>query len=182
MGKPISVKGMAFTAIMAAVLCVAAPFSLPTPSAVPLTLASLAVYLTGALLGKGRGTAAVCIYVLLGLVGLPVFGGFMGGLAVIAGPTGGYILGYIPCVFLTGLLTERFSGRLHGMAAGMVSGTIMLYALGTAWFMLLTGSGITAALMGCVLPFLPWDAVKIAAACALSVPLRSRLSAVIKDS
>ncbi len=182
MSKPrFSVRSMAFTAIMAAVLCVAAPFSLPTPSAVPLSLATLIIYLIGTLLGKLRGTAAVVLYILIGMVGLPVFTGFMGGFAAVAGVTGGFIIGYIPCVFLTGLFTELFCGKPLGMAAGMLLGTILLYLLGAGRFMLYTGSDFGVAVVGCVLPFLPWDLLKIAAAATLSVPLRSRILPVIKE-
>ncbi len=179
--KPhLSVRSMVFTAIMAALLCIAAPFSLPIPSAVPLSLATFVIYLIGALLGKGKGTAAVGLYILIGMVGLPVFSGFMGGFAHVVGVTGGYIIGYIPCVFLTGLFTELTGGKLRGMVTGMTLGTLALYAFGTVWFMLFTGSGLTAALAGCVVPFLPTDVLKIVAACAVGAPLRNRLLPVIK--
>lgn len=176
MKKHISVRGMVFIAIMAAVICVAAPMCVPIPSGVPLSLATCAVMLSGTLLGRGKGTIAVAVYILLGLVGVPVFSGFMGGFAHIAGATGGYIIGYLPCAFLTGLFTELFSGKAWAMVIGMLFGTLSLYVVGTAWFMLYTGSGLAAALIGCVVPFLFGDAVKIAAVCALAVPLRKKLA------
>lgn len=178
--KPhISVRSMVFIAIMAAVLCIAAPFSLPIPSAVPLSLATFVIYLIGALLGWKKGCAAVGVYILLGLVGLPVFSGFMGGFARIAGVTGGYIIGYLPCVLLTGFFTELTGGKLRGIVTGMTLGTLALYTFGTVWFMLFTDSGLAAALAGCVMPFLPSDVLKIVAASALAVPLRNRLLPVI---
>ncbi len=181
MKKPVfSVRSMVFTAIMAALLCIAAPFSLPIPSAVPLSLATFMIYLIGALLGRAKGTAAVGVYILIGAVGLPVFSGFMGGFAHVAGVTGGYIIGYIPCVFLTGLFTELSCGKLRGIVTGMTLGTLALYAFGTIWFMLFTGSELTAALTGCVMPFLPFDVLKMIVACAVAVPLRNRLLPVIK--
>ncbi|MBE6902531.1 MAG: biotin transporter BioY [Ruminococcaceae bacterium] len=175
MKKRISVRAMVFTAIMAAVICIAAPLCVPVPSGIPLSLATFAVMLSGTLLGRGKGTAAVAVYILLGLVGIPVFSGFMGGFAHIAGATGGFILGYLPCAFLTGLFTELFGGKAWAMVTGMALGTLSLYALGTVWFMLYTGSGLAAALLGCVVPFLVGDAVKIVAVCALAVPLRKKL-------
>lgn len=165
---------MVFTAIMAAVICVFAPFSIPL-GAVPLSLATFAVYLAAALLGKAKSCAAVAVYILIGLVGVPVFSGFMGGFAVLSGMTGGYIIGYLPCAFLTALFTARFGGRLWAMAVGMALGTIALYTFGTAWFMIFTSSELIAALTTCVLPFLIGDTAKIAAACALAVPLRKKL-------
>ena len=182
MKKRISVKWMVFTAIMAAVICIAAPLCVPILSGVPLSLATFAVMLSGTLLGKGKGTVAVAVYILLGLVGMPVVSGFLGGFAHIAGPTGGYIIGYLPCAFLTGLFTERFGGRVWAMVTGMTLGTLSLYVVGTVWFMLYTGSGLAAALLGCVVPFLVWDAVKITAACAVAVPLRKKLSQLFRDS
>ena len=176
----ISVRAMVFTAIMAAVICVFAPFSIPM-GAVPISLATFAVYLTAALLGKTKSCAAVTVYILIGLVGVPVFSGFMGGFAVLSGMTGGYILGYLPCAFLTALFTQHFSGKLWAMALGMTLGTVALYALGTAWFMILTGSELVAALAACVLPFLIGDITKIAAACALALPLRKKLLPMIES-
>lgn len=171
---------MVFTAIMAAVICVFAPFSIPM-GAVPLSLATFAVYLAAALLGKAKSCAAVAVYILIGLVGVPVFSGFMGGFAVMSGMTGGYIIGYLPCAFLAALFTERFSGRLWAMATGMALGTVALYAVGTAWFMAFTGSELIAALTACVLPFLIGDIAKIAAACALALPLRKKLLPIIEN-
>ncbi len=169
-----------FTAIAAAVICVAAPFSIPLPAAVPLSLASLAVYIAGALLGRTRGVLAVVIYLLVGLVGMPVFSGFMGGASVLFGITGGFIIGYIPCVFLTGLFSERFGGRILLIAVGMALGTLALYLFGTAWFMLFTGADLTAAVFACVVPFLVGDVLKISAVAMLCTVLRKKLS-VVKD-
>lgn len=180
--KTLSVRSMVFTAIMTAVLCVAAPFSIPIPSAAPLSLATFAIYLIGTLLGRSKGSAAVALYILIGMVGLPVFSGFMGGFAKVAGVTGGYIIGYVPCVFLTGLFTELSGGKLRGMVAGMIFGTLALYVLGTIWFMLFTGSGLSEALAGCVIPFLPADVLKMIAACGVSVPLRNRLLPIMNNS
>lgn len=175
----ISVRGMVFTAIMAAIICVFAPFSIPM-GAVPLSLATFAVYLTAALLGKAKACAAVAVYILIGLVGVPVFSGFMGGFAVLSGMTGGYIIGYVPCALLTALFTQHFGGKLWSMALGMALGTVALYAVGTAWFMILTGSELFAALAACVIPFLIGDIIKIAAACALALPLRKKLLPIIE--
>lgn len=182
MKSSLKLRGMVFTAIMAAVICIAAPFAIPLPSAVPLSLATLAVYLAGALLGKIRGTLAAVIYILIGLAGMPVFSGFTGGIAQLAGVTGGYIIGYIPCALLTGLFADIFGGKAWAVAAGASLGTLALYAFGTAWFILFTGSELPAALLGCVAPFLAGDVIKIAAATAAAVPLRRKLAGVLQGS
>ena len=94
-----------------------------------------------------------------------MFSGFSGGFQKLAGVTGGYLAGYLPCAFFAGLGAERAEreGRKWILPAMMVLGTAVLYTVGTAWFMIQTGNGLGAALGLCVLPFLPGDAVKIAA-------------------
>lgn len=178
--RRLSVRETVFVAVMAAVMCVFAPLSIPM-GAVPLSLATLVVYLDGALLGKAKGCAAVVVYIFIGLVGVPVFSGFIGGFAAVSGITGGYIIGYIPCAYITALFTQRFGGRLWAMAVGMALGTAALYAFGTAWYTLFTGAEPMAALAACVVPFLAGDAVKIAAACALAAPLRKKLLLVMNN-
>ena len=88
-------RDLTLTALFAAILCVAAPFSIPV-GPIPITLATFAIYLAAIVLGKKYGTLAVVIYILLGAVGLPVFSGFSGGFQKIVSATGGYIIGYIP--------------------------------------------------------------------------------------
>ncbi len=164
-----TVKDMTLTAVIAALLCIAGPLSIAV-GPVPLSLATFAVYLAGAILGKKWGTAAVGLYLLIGIIGVPVFSGFSGGFQKLAGVTGGYLVGYLPCAFLTGLGAERAKneGRKWVLPAMMVLGTVILYGIGTAWFMIQTGNALGAALGLCVLPFLPGDAAKIAAASILA--------------
>ena len=173
------VKDMTLTAVMAALLCVAGPLVIPA-GPVPLSLASFAVYLAGAVLGKKRGTAATALYLLIGLIGVPVFSGFSGGFQKLAGVTGGYLIGYLPCAFLAGLGAERAEkeGRTRPLPLLMAAGTVVLYAIGTAWFMAQTGNGLGAALSLCVLPFLPGDATKIAGAVLLTVPVRKAVRSI----
>ena len=98
--------------IFAAVTAICSLITIPlgfTP--VPINLGTLAVFLTGGVLGKKYGTLSMTVYVLLGAAGVPVFSGFRGGLGVLAGPTGGYIIGYIAAVLVIGLLADRISYR-----------------------------------------------------------------------
>ncbi len=155
---------MTLTAVMAALICIAGPLTIAA-GPVPLSLATFAVMLAGAVLGKKWGTAAAGLYLLIGIIGIPVFSGFSGGFQKLAGVTGGYLAGYLPCAFFAGLGAERAEreGRKWILPAMMVLGTAVLYTVGTAWFMIQTGNGLGAALGLCVLPFLPGDAAKIAA-------------------
>ena len=168
------VRNMTLTAVMAALICIAGPLTIAA-GPVPLSLATFAVYLAGAILGKKWGTAAVGLYLVLGIIGVPVFSGFSGGFQKLAGVTGGYLIGYLPCAFLAGLGAERAEqeGRKWLLPVMMVIGTAVLYAIGTAWFMIQTGNALGAALGLCVLPFLPGDAVKIAAATLITVPVKN---------
>lgn len=176
-----SVKSMVFTALFAALICVAAPFTVPLPGLVPISLATFAIYLTGGMLGGKRAAAAVLVYILLGTAGLPVFSEFSGGFAKLFGITGGYIIGYIPLALLTGIFSDMNSKAKWTVPAGMVLGTFVMYAFGTAWYMIMTGSGLAAALLGCVVPFLIGDGIKIALAALVSVSLRSRLANIMSS-
>lgn len=171
-------KDMTLIGVMAALICVAGPLTVPI-GPIPLSLASLAVYLAGAILGWKRGSLAVLIYLLIGLVGVPVFSGFSGGFQKLVGVTGGYLAGYLPCTLITGLCAGEPDADkprpVWMLCAGMLLGTAALYAIGTAWFMLQTHNTLAAALGICVLPFLPGDAMKIAAASAITVPIRKAL-------
>ena len=171
-----NVRKLCVSALMTALLCVAAPFTIPVEP-IPLSLATLFVYLAGALLGARDGCMAVAAYLLLGIAGLPVFTNFAGGLSKLAGPTGGYLVGYLPCVLLTGLAWEKFGGKIAADAIGMVLGTAVLYAFGTMWYCMMSQTPFVAALSVCVLPFLPGDAITIVAACAAARPLRKAVRA-----
>ena len=165
-------KDMVLTGVFAAVICVFAPFSIPI-GAVPISLATFAVYLAAAVLGAKRGTLAVLIYILIGMAGVPVFSGFAGGIGKILGVTGGYIIGYIPCAFAIGVFTERFGSKNYIYPLALVIGTLILYSFGTAWFMVQSGNGLMQSLMVCVFPFLVGDAIKIAAASIVAIKLKS---------
>ena len=188
--KFFTVRNMTFIAVMAALICVAAPWSVPMPGLVPVSLATFAVYLAGGLLGWKKGTVAVLIYVLLGAVGLPVFSGGVGGFAKLFGVTGGDIIGYIPCALLGGLFVDLFYKKSAGknpfvngawaVPVGMIAGTVVLYAFGTAWFVIARGVTLEVALASCVVPFLIGDTIKIVCATVITLILRDRLSAIMK--
>ena len=169
-----SVYPLVMTAVMAAVIAAVAPFARPI-GPIPITLGTLVMYLAGYVLGGKRAGVAVLVYVLLGAVGVPVFNGFTGGLGVVAGPTGGYIIGFIPLAFLSGLAVERFPQNRLLQFVGMVIATAVLYALGTAWFCVQAGKSLAAALSVCVFPFIPGDLAKMAVAMVLGPMVRERL-------
>ena len=170
----IETRDMVFIALFAAILAAVAPFSVDI-GPVPLTLATLAIYLMAIVLGSKRAVLVVLIYILLGGFGLPVFSRFQGGFHVIAGMTGGFLIGYIPLAFVVGFFADKLGGNIGACALGIVIGTVLLYTVGVVWFIYLTGNTFMAALAICVLPFLPGDAAKAIAACVIAPKLRKAI-------
>ena len=176
-------KELVEIALFSAVLCVIAPFTIPVPvSPVPLSISTFVIYLAAVLLGAKQSALCVLVYLLLGMVGLPVFSGFSGGIGVLLGPTGGYLMGYIPCALIVGWLVEtQCFGKLFGSgkrfaknALAMTIGTLVCYVFGTMWFLVIMNGNYTAiqALLVCVVPYLVFDFIKILAAAAVAGPVK----------
>lgn len=162
-------------AVMAALTAVCSQIQIPLPM-VPINLALFAVHLCGALLGAKYGCVGMIVYVLLGLVGLPVFAGFTGGVGILFGKTGGYIIGYILDALIVGLLVTRWGYKFWKCCLAMVIGLLVCYLFGTIWFMALTGMSLWLSLVYCVFPFLIGDAVKIVLAAYLTKRLKKVLN------
>ncbi len=164
---------LALCGLFAALTAVCSYITIPlgfTP--VPMTLGTLGVFLAGGLLGKKYGTISIAVYVLMGAVGIPVFAGFQAGIGVLAGPTGGFIIGYIPAAFIIGCGVDASAAAAGGRKLALCIGAMILglaacYVLGILWFLILTGTGLWASLVACVFPFIPADGVKILAALIL---------------
>ncbi len=171
----LKIRDMLVSALFAAVTVVFAQISIPTGN-IPFTFSLLAVFVTSMVLGGRRAFWAMFIYIALGAAGLPVFAGFRGGLSVILGPTGGYILSYIIMAPVMGYLAgrERSCGRIKMMLI-MLVGLLICYALGTAQFMIIRQTGLLATLSLTVFPFVAFDLVKIIGASVLSFELRKVL-------
>lgn len=168
-----TVQKMCIIAMFVALMCVLAPISIPIEP-VAITLATLALYLIGAVFSWKISLPIVALYLLLGLAGMPIFSKFQGGPQVLLGPTGGFLIGYLPCVLIESLLVSRFKGKIWVYPLAMIAGTIVLYGFGTGWF-LIYGKGnydFAKALMLCVVPFLPGDAIKIVIATLAGFRLR----------
>lgn len=178
-----NVEEMCRTAIFTAVLAVLAQISIPMAGGVPVTLQTFGVVLSGIVLG-GRGGAMACIvYLVLGLVGVPVFSGFKGGPGVLFGPTGGFIISFPVMAYLAGMASDRAVKSISGGAAfwskvffaGLIPGMLFNYAVGALWFDIVTGSGIMAAVTACIAPFVINDLIKLTAAGITGIILRKRL-------
>ena len=170
-------RDLSFIALMTALMAVCSWITIPF-SLVPFTLQTFAVFTALALLGGRRGTLAILLYLCLGLVGLPVFAGFSGGAGVLVSASGGYLLGFAGTGLVYWALTARLGDTLPLKAAGLLLGMAVYYAVGTAWFILVyaRGTSLGAALLLCVVPFIPADLIKLALALAVS----RRVGAAIK--
>ena len=160
-------KDLTAAALLAALAAVCSQLILPTPWGVPVSLGTLAVFLAAGLLGAKGASVSMLIYLALGAVGVPVFAGFRGGLGVLAGPTGGYLIGYLALAGLGGMLCDCLPKTKYRLPLAFTCGLAACYALGTLWFAAVTGTPAASALALCVLPYLPADAVKIAVAAVL---------------
>ena len=164
--KKSTVFNMTSCALMAALMCVLCPMSLPI-GPIPISLSVFVILLTVYVLGTWRALVSYTVYLLLGAVGMPVFSGFQGGLAKLAGPTGGYLVGFWVMVLVAGLIMEAGKRNIWVTILGMIAGVAVDYALGTAWFVMQTQSTVAHALDVCVYPFIPFDAGKIVVAVLL---------------
>lgn len=172
---------LAVAAIGAALITITSWISL-TVLEIPFTLQTFGILLVLFTIGGRRGTVSIAVYLLLGLIGVPVFAGFKGGPAALAGPTGGFLIGFLFSALVYWLIDEKVFKKLKSSASkrmifSIIEGVIaevVLYVFGVAWFMIMythkTGPiGLGAVLMMCVIPFLIPDAVKLIAAAAASL-------------
>jgi len=172
----VKLRKMARCAMLAALMCLCAWISVPFGD-VAVTMQTFALFLTLGLLGGKLGSLVCLLYLILGAVGLPVFSGFRGGLGVLLGATGGYIVGFLAASvvywLITALLGQRFPVRLLGLLAGLA----VCYGFGTLWFRYAYMDGGNSISLGlilakCVLPYLIPDLAKMALAMTLTEKLR----------
>ena len=158
-------RDMALCALFAALLAVCAWLVIPAGD-VPFTLQTFGVFAALGLLGGKRGTIAIAVYLLLGAVGAPVFAGFKGGVGVLLGPTGGYIVGFLFAGLLYMLLEPAADKNKRIKAAVLAGGLALCYAVGTIWFLVVARRGGTDYGAGqviaiCVLPYILPDLAKL---------------------
>lgn len=166
--KGLKTRDVALVGLFAALTVICAWISIPV-GPVPVTLQTFAVFLGAALLGPKRGTLAVGVYILLGVVGLPVFSGFKG----LNPLTFGYVLGFLPLGLMTAAAERLFPGRKLALPLGMALGLLACYLIGTVWFWYVmhfrgTAYGFGKILSLCVVPFILPDLLKLAAAWLLA--------------
>ena len=164
-----------YIAVFAVIMAICSWISIPT--AVPFTLQTFGVFVAVGVLGGKRGTLSILVFILLGAIGVPVFAGFSGGIGVLAGTTGGYIIGFLFSALVMWAM-EKLPGKKSVMQiVSMIVGLIVCYAFGTAWFMIVYSRangavGLATVLGWCVIPFIIPDIIKIVLAYGLSRKLR----------
>lgn len=168
--RPVEIKAYVYIALMAVLICVCSWITIP--SMVPFTMQTFAVFCALLLLGGKKGTAAIGLYLFMGLIGLPVFSGFRGGIAHLIGPTGGYIIGFLFSGIIYTLLEPLLSGRKALRWIVLALSQIVCYLIGTLWFITIYGIqdinySFLSALSLCVLPFIIPDCIKMVLAVIL---------------
>ncbi|MDR0921652.1 MAG: biotin transporter BioY [Lactobacillales bacterium] len=170
----LSLRELVYSALFAAVISVLAQFTIPLPL-VPLTLQTFAVGLTVTIIGKKSGTYAVLIYLLIGMLGVPVFAGGASGIGVLFGPTGGYLLGFLLNTLVTGEILERKGFSIVWANVANIVGALVTLLFGTIWLKVVAGLPWQSAwTSGFVLFILP-GIVKAVAASFIGVQIRNRL-------
>lgn len=164
---------MVLTGMLTAVLAVLSIIQIPMPTGVPITLQTFAVALCGYVLGAGRGAVSALLYLLLGLIGIPVYAGMTAGPGILFGATGGFIFGFVAMALLCGL-SRRYRSKTAGILLG-VAGLAVCHILGCVQFALVTGSGMTAAFLSASLPYLLKDILSVAGAYAAGAAVRKGL-------
>ena len=171
--KNFTARRITYISIFTALIIVSTFISIPMPAGVPMTLQTLIIPLGGMILGPVDGTIATIVYLLLGAVGLPVFSGMRGGIGVLFGMTGGFLLSFPVMPYLAGRFSEK--NNRAGTVLGLVLGAVINYAAGCVMFSYLTGSTMGYAFTVCVLPFLPTSLIKIVLCIFLGPLLRGKL-------
>ena len=161
-------------AIGSAIIAILAQVTIPLPL-IPITGQTLAIGLVVTILGMKLGVLSVIVYILVGAVGMPVFSGMSGGFGVLVGPTGGYIIGFLPSALLMGLYMRKFGITIsHAIVANLIAMVITL-AFGTVWLKIVANLTWTAAFMGGVAPFIIVGVIKAVLAAWFGVIVRRRL-------
>lgn len=172
-------ESLILCALFTALIAVCSWISIPTT--IPFTLQTFAVFLTAGLLGAKRGVITIICYIIIGSIGIPVFAGFQAGAGVVAGPLGGYMIGFIFTALIVGIIIDKFGVSTISASTGMLLGLIACYVFGTIWFVYIytgeiTKAGIISSLSMCVLPFVVPDIIKLILAVTLTKRLKKHIN------
>lgn len=171
----LKLRKMIVTALFAAIISILAQVAIPMPLGVPITGQTLAIGLAATILGSRYGTLSVLIYLFIGTIGVPVFAQLTGGAGVIVGPTGGFLIGFIPATFIMGYYLEKTRFTFpHAVIANIIGMFISLF-IGTAWLKMVAELSWTAAFAGGFTPFIIGGFIKVFIAASVGILVRERL-------
>ncbi len=166
-----NIKSTVYAALFVALIACGAFISIPI-GPVPIVLQNMFVLLAGLILGPVWGLACVGVYLIIGLAGLPVFAGGTAGIGKLFGPTGGYLLSYLPAVFITAAVSKELKKTLTGDLIALLAGSLIVYAIGVPWLKVVTGMSWSKAIAVGMYPFLIGDGLKVVAAAFIAKKLR----------
>lgn len=172
--QQVKLRMMIITALFAAIIGVLAQITIPLPL-VPITGQTLAIGLAATILGARYGTISVLLYLFIGAVGVPVFAEFSGGVSKLVGPTGGYLVGFVPAAFAIGWLLEKTSFNYLNAMIGNIIGMLITLVFGTVWLKLAMDLSWTAAFASGFAPFIIVGVIKAALASWIGIIVRKRL-------
>jgi biotin transport system substrate-specific component len=175
-----SVKDTVFVSIFTALTVIGGYIAIPV-GPVPIVLSNFIIILSGLLLGSKRGAAVAFTYLLLGALGLPVFSAGRSGIAHMAGPLGGYLLGYIPAAFITGLISEKGKHLFIKDILALSSGALAIYLLGVPWLKFSLDMLWKDAILAGMIPFLAGDAIKVSAAALIGVKMVQVVRGILNE-
>ena len=162
---------MVYASLLAALTAASALITIPIGE-VPVILYNFFILMMGLLLGSRWGAASIAVYLLAGGLGLPVFAGGKGGIAILLGPTGGYLIGFLPAVFIIGFISEKFKQRFSYDIIAMLCGTVVIYAFGVIQLKIVLGKTWMVTMALGVFPFIIFDIVKVVAAAVTAKAVR----------
>ena len=168
-------KELVLIAMCASIICLLAQVTIPLPI-IPITGQTLAIGIVATILGSKHSTLTVFVYLSLGLIGLPVFSHFTSGFGILFGPTGGYLIGFIPTVFLIGLWLEKTSYTYHQAIVANIIGMCITLAFGAIWLKLVGVLSWREAAVTGIYPFIPVGIMKAFLAAWLGIKIRQRMN------
>lgn len=173
-------KEMTSMAIMTAVTCIMAQIAIPMPAGVPMTMQTFAITLAGVILGSRAGAISILVYVFLGIIGVPVLANFTGGVQCLVGPTGGFLISFPLMAYVSGLAVEQ--NKKWKFVVLLVLAAILNYVAGVVFFCFVMKSTVGAAMMACVVPFIPTAIVKLIIGGMCGLAIRKRLGETVQWS
>lgn len=175
----LSIQDMCMIGMFTAIIVIMAQISIPMPMGVPMTMQTFAITLAAIVMGAKNSTIASLIYVLLGAIGVPVFASFSGGVGIVVGATGGFIMTFPIMALIIGLGADFYRKNKAWLIVGILVGTVVNYIGGTLWYCFVTGNGFMAGIAGCVLPFIPTAVIKAVLAVIVGLPVRTRVVSAV---